>query len=300
MKSLVTGGAGFIGSNLVDKLVQLNHEVIVLDNLSTGKLSNLKKIKNKIKFFKIDILNAKKDINKYFKDVKWVFHMAGKANMIQSESNPMSYFDSNVKGTLNILEASKKAKVKKFIYAASASCYGNPKKFPTKESCNINPQNPYALTKYLGEHLVMSWAEIYNMPNISLRFFNIYGPKSTSNYGAVFSVFLNQKAIKKPLTVTGDGKQTRDFLHVLDLVNAMIEIAKNRKNGEIYNLGSGLETSINLLAKLIGGPKVFVRKRKEETYRSLANISKIKNHFNWRPKISLKKGVESLLKDITN
>ena len=196
MKSLVTGGAGFIGSNLVDKLVQMNHEVIVLDNLSTGKLSNLKKNKNKIKFFKLDILNKKKNINKYFKNVKWVFHMAGKANMIQSISNPISYFDTNVVGTLNVLEASKKAKVKKFIYAASASCYGNPNKFPTKESCNINPQNPYALTKHLGEQLVMNWAKIYSMPNISLRFFNIYGPKSTSDYGAVFSVFLNQKEKK--------------------------------------------------------------------------------------------------------
>ena len=302
MKCLVTGGAGFIGSNLVDQLVKSGHQVTVLDNLSTGRLSNLNQIKNKIKFINIDISSKKKSIKKYFKKIDWVFHLAGIADIVPSITNQNIYFKTNVKGTLNILEVSKKAKVKRLIYAASASCYGIPKKYPTNEKTEIDPQYPYALTKLIGEQLVIHWAKIYNMPNISLRFFNAYGPRSrtTGAYGAVFGVFLAQKLAKKPLTIVGDGNQTRDFIHVSDLVDAIIKSAKKGKIGEIYNIGSGRETSVNFIANIIGGKKINIPKRPGEPDRSQADITKIKTHLNWMPKMPIIKGINLLLKNINN
>ena len=198
MKSLVTGGAGFIGSNLVDKLVQFDHKVTVLDNLSTGQLSNLKRVKNKIKFINIDISKSTENLKKYFNGIDWVFHLAGLADNIPSVKNPELYFSTNLKGTLNVLEASKKKNIKKFVYAASASCYGIPKNYPTIENSKIDPIFPYALTKYLGENLVIHWGKVYSMPNISLRFFNAYGPRAgiKGPYGSVFGIFLGQKLAK--------------------------------------------------------------------------------------------------------
>ena len=300
MKCLVTGGAGFIGSNLVDRLVKLGHQVIVLDNLSTGQLSNLFQVKNKIEFVNVDIASSENSIAQYFNDVDWVFHLAGFADIVPSIKNPYSYFQTNTKGTLNILEAAKKIKIKKLIYAASASCYGIPEKYPTDEKSKIDPQYPYALTKFLGEQLVIHWAKVYHMPNISLRFFNVYGPRSrtTGAYGAVFGVFLAQKLAEKSLTIVGDGKQTRDFIHIFDLVDAVVKIAQNGKNGEVYNVASGQETSINSVADIIGGNKVKIPKRPGEPDRSLADISKIKAHFNWQPKITINEGIKMLLKNI--
>ena len=299
MTSLVTGGAGFIGSNLVEKLVLLNHQVIVLDNLSSGRLSNLDKVKNKIKFIKVD-LSKKKDLSKYFKKVDWVFHLAGIADVVSSINNPTNYFNSNVVGTMNVLEAAKKNNTKKLIYASSASCYGIPEKYPTNEKSRIDPQSPYALTKYLGEQLVMHWAKVYNMPNISLRFFNIYGPKSSPKnaYGSVFNIFLAQKLVKKPLTIVGSGEQTRDFLHVFDLVDAIIQAAKIGKSNEIYNVASGNEVTINSIAKKISENHVHVPERPGETHRSLGDISKIKSDLGWKPKILLEEGLKILLENI--
>ena len=302
MKTLVTGGAGFIGSNLVDDLVRLDHEVVVIDDLSTGQMSNLDKVKNKIKFINIEISNNGEAIHKYFKNVDWVFHMAGRADIIPSVTNPNSYFQSNVKGTLNILEASRKAKIKKFIYAASASCYGIPERYPTDEKSKIDPQYPYALTKFLGEQLVIHWAKVYGMPNVSLRFFNAYGPRSrtTGAYGAVFGVFLAQKLAEKPLTIVGDGNQTRDFVHVYDVVNAIIIAAQKGKQGEIYNVGNGKEISVNFIADIIGGNKVGVPKRPGEPDKSIADITKIRTQLNWQPRISINQGIEMLLKNIND
>ena len=302
MKCLVTGGAGFIGSNLVEKLVKLKHEVIVLDNLSTGRFSNLNKFISQIVFYKVDITKKKNLLDSYFNKVDWVFHLAGLADIVPSIENPEKYFNSNVVGTLNILEKSRKAKIKKFIYAASASCYGIPIKYPTNEDSKIKLEYPYALTKNLGELLVMHWAKIYKMPNISLRFFNVYGPKSrtTGAYGAVFGVFLAQKFAKKPLTVVGDGKQTRDFIHVYDLVDAIVLTAKKSKINQIFNLASGIETSINHIAKIIGGEVVNIPKRPSEPDRSLGSIKKIKKQLKWKPKISINKGVRMMLNIIEN
>ena len=302
MKFLVTGGAGFIGSNLVDQLVKLDHEVIVLDNLSTGNLSNLSSVKNKIKFIKLDISKPLNSINKYFKNVDNVFHMAGLSNMQSSILNPKEYFRSNVTGTLNVLEASREAKVKKFIYAASASCYGIPEAHPASEKSRINIRYPYALTKFCGEQLVINWAKIYSMPNVSLRFFNVYGPRSNtkSGYSSVFGVFLTQKFSNKPLSIVGDGTQTRDFIHVYDLVEAMIKICKKGKNGEIYNVGSGKETTVNSIADLIGGKKTSIPRRSGETDRSLADISKIQRQIKWQPKITIPEGIKMLLKNFSS
>ena len=296
VKSIVTGGAGFVGSNLVDRLVKERHKVIVLDNFISGSRSNLSHhSKKNVKIIKIDISNNR-NLYKYFKGVSYVFHLAGLAEIIPSIKNPRKYFINNTLGTLNVLEAAKKAKIKKFIYAASSSCYGSPKKFPTKENEKIDTKHPYAFTKFLGEEAVMNYANFFNMPNISCRFFNVYGPRlnTRGQYGAVFGNFLKQTQNKKPLTIVGNGNQTRDFIHVDDLTNAFIKLIKSKLRNKIYNLGSGKETSINKIAGIIGGKKTFIPKRPSEPNRSLASISKIKKDINWKPKISINDGVKKL------
>ena len=295
---LITGGAGFIGSNLTLSLLQKRKKVIVLDNFSTGRKSNLVKHKN-LKLINCDISNYN-SIEKYFKNVKYVFHLAGLADIVPSIENPDKYFRSNVQGTLNVLEASKKFKIKKLIYSASASCYGFPKKYPTSENEKLKPMYPYALTKLQGEQLVMHYNKIYNLPSISLRFFNIYGPKSRTSgtYGAVFGVFLAQKLSGKPLTIVGNGNQTRDFLFVDDLVDLLVKTIHSSLRGKIFNVAGGKEVKVNKIAKLIGGKVVNIPKRPGEPDRSLANISLIKKYVNWRPTTSIEKGVSILLNNI--
>ena len=300
MRSLVTGGAGFIGSHLVDLLVKKGHKVTVLDNFSTGRKSHLSHHKSKnVKIVKIDISKNNK-LDKYFRGVHYVFHLAGIADIIPSIANPRKYFDSNVVGTINVIQAAKKTKIKKFIYAASASCYGIPKKFPTKENSTIQPMYPYSFSKWQAEELIMHWSRVYNLPAISLRFFNAYGPRSRTSgtYGAVFGVFLAQKLAKKPLTVVGNGKQTRDFIYVSDLVQVILKASQSNKVKKIYNVGGGREVTVNKIAKLIGGKKVYISKRPGEPDRSLADISKIKKDLKWKPKISIEKGVGNLLKEL--
>ena len=302
MKCIITGGAGFIGSNLADKLHSLGHNIIVIDNLSTGVKKNLNHIKKGIKFVNHDISKNTKNFKKIFKGADWVFHLAGLADIVPSIKNPALYFKSNVEGTLNVVNASKDNNVKKLVYAGSASYYGLPKKFPIMENARLETRYPYALTKYLGEKIVLNWASIYGAKNVSLRFFNVYGPRSrtTGAYGAVFGVFLAQKISNKPLTIVGNGKQTRDFVHVYDLVNGLILAAKKGKPGEAYNIGGGKEVSVNKIANLIGGKKTYIPKRPGEPSRSLASIKKIKKHLGWRPKISIEQGISHLLKNISN
>lgn len=296
-KSIVTGGAGFIGSNLVDVLVKKGHRVIILDNFISGKKVNLRHHKKKnVKIIKLDISKSKK-LNNYFKDADYVFHLAALAEIIPSIKNPKKYFLNNVIGTLNILEAARNTKIKKLIYAASSSCYGIPKKFPTSESDKIDLKHPYALTKFLGEILVIKYASIFKMPNISFRFFNVYGPRlnTTGQYAAVFGNFLKQKKNKKPLTIVGDGKQTRDFIYVDDLIDAFLKVIKTPLTNKIYNLGSGKETSINEIASLFGGKRIFIPKRPGEPKRSCANINKVKRDLKWHPKIYISKGIDKIL-----
>lgn len=298
-KCLITGGAGFIGSNLADYLVHNGYDVKIIDNFSTGTLHNLKNLTNKIELKKIDITNLKKLTNE-FKGIDVVYHLAGLADIVPSIDNPVKYYETNVTGTLNVLQAARKYKINKLIYAASASCYGIPKKFPTNEKSPIDINYPYALTKFLGEQLVLNWAKVYKMNNVSIRFFNVYGPRSrtTGAYGAVFGVFLAQRLSKNPLTIVGDGKQTRDFIHVFDLVNAIEKASRLGKKGTVYNLASGKETTINYIANLIGGKKIYIPMRPGEPNRSLADISKIKKDLKWKPTISIDKGVKMLLNNI--
>ena len=297
-RSIITGGAGFIGSNLTDHLVRIGHKVIVLDNFVSGKKKNLSHIrKQEVKIIKIDISKSK-NLDKYFKGAHYVFHLAALAQIIPSIKNPKKYFKNNVIGTLRVVEAAKRAKIKKFVYAASSSCYGTPKKLPTSEKDKIDLKNPYAATKFIGEEIVMRYALMFKMPNISLRFFNVYGPRLniSGQYSAVIGNFLSQKKNNKALTIVGDGKQTRDFIHVDDLINACVKVIKSKKINKIYNLGSGKKTSINTIAKIFSGKKKFIANRLGEAKNSLADISKIKKDTKWKPAISIEEGIKRLLK----
>jgi UDP-glucose 4-epimerase len=236
----------------------------------------------------------------FFKGVDWVFHLAALADIVPSIETPGKYYQSNVNGTFNILEACRKYNVNRVVYSASSSCYGIPDEYPTKETAEIWPQYPYALTKYLGEQLVMHWCQVYNLPAVSLRFFNVYGPRSRTSgtYGAVFGVFLAQKLAKKPYTVVGDGTQTRDFTFVSDIVNAIIAAAESDVSGEIINIGSDNTYSVNRLVELLGGDVVHIPKRPGEPDCTWADISKAKTMLNWSPKVSLEEGVAILLENI--
>ena len=300
MKVIVTGGAGFIGSHLVESLIRLNHNVIVLDNFSTGRFENIKHLKKKIKIIRCD-LSEKGRWEKSFKNVDWVFHLAALADIVPSIQKPETYFRSNIVGTHNILVNAVKFKVKRFIYTASSSCYGIPKKFPTKENEKIDTQYPYALTKRLGEELVLHFSKIYKLKSISLRFFNVYGTRSRTSgtYGAMFGVFLAQKLKGFPLTIVGNGKQTRDFTYVTDAVDSLILAAKSKFSGKIYNVGSGKTVAINKIIKLLNVKEtIYIPKRPGEPDCTFADIKKIKKELKWRPKISIEDGVKKLLKEI--
>ena len=302
MKTVVTGGAGFIGSHLVDKLLDLKHNVTVLDNFSTGRPDNLSHIKDKIKLINCDISKKDKWLDE-FKDVDWVFHVAGLADIVPSIQNPISYFEANVLGTLNIAEICKKNKIKRVIYLASSSCYGIPKEYPTSEKAKIKPEYPYALTKLLGEQIMLHWSKVYDLPVTSLRLFNVYGTRSRTSgtYGAVFGVFLAQKLARKAFTVVGDGSQTRDFTYVSDVVRAIISAVKSSKIGEIFNVGSGQSVSVNRIVKLLGAEKItYIPKRPGEPDKSLASINKIKKELGWEPKTSLREGLNKTIEWFKN
>ena len=300
MKSLVTGGAGFIGSHLVDALFGLGDEVIVLDNLSTGRLENLAHLLDKISFINCD-LSSSTEWSAEFANVDRVFHLAALADIVPSIKNPGEYYRSNVDGTFNVLEASRRADIDKFVYVASSSSYGIPRIYPTPEDAAIDPQYPYALTKYMGEELVLFWSQLYNLSTISLRLFNVYGPRSrtSGSYGAVFGVFLAQKLAGKPYTVVGNGQQTRDFTFVSDIVTALIAASTSKKTGRAYNVGSGRTVSINHIVDLLGGDKEYIPKRPGEPDCTFADISRITQEIGWKPLVSIEDGVTELLKDLS-
>jgi len=263
MKCIVTGGAGFIGSHLVTLLLEEGHSVTVLDNFSTGRPENLDHLKGNenIKLVQVDITELD-EIKPYFVGVDWVFHLAALADIVPSIEQPIKYYNSNVMGTAMVLEASRLANVKRFIYTASSSCYGIPDNYPTEEIAEIRPQYPYALTKWLGEQTVFHWSKVYKLPIISLRLFNVYGPRSRTSgtYGAVFGVFLAQKLNNSPFTVVGDGSQTRDFVFVTDVARAFLMSARSSITGESFNVGAGSPKSVNNLIDLLGGDRVYIPK----------------------------------------
>lgn len=301
MKAIVTGGAGFIGSHMVDLLIDRNFEVTVIDNLANGQLQNIAHHKEKVTFLNIDISDYSINLDEYFKDVDYVFHYAALADIVPSINNPLKYHKANVDGTINVLQASKKSKnLKKFVYAASSSCYGIPEVYPTPETSPIKPEYPYALTKALGEQYVMHWGDIYDMPVISMRFFNVYGirHRTSGAYGAVFGVFLAQILNNKPLTIVGDGEQTRDFTYVTDIVDACYAMAISDITGEIFNVGSDNTYSVNYLAQLLGGEKVYIPKRPGEPDCTYADITKLKEAIGWTPKVKFEDGVKIMLENI--
>jgi len=301
LKIIVTGGAGFIGSHLVESLVNQGREITILDNFTTGRYENLKHLSNNpnIRIINTDISKFS-NIQQYFENVDWVFHLSALADIVPSIVYPLPYHHSNVDGTIAVLEASRKANVKRFIYAASSSCYGIPDVYPTPETAPIRPMYPYALTKYLGEQYVLHWNKVYNLPCISLRLFNVYGPRArtTGTYGAVFGVFLAQKLAGKPFTVVGDGTQTRDFTYVTDVVDAFVKAAESDISGEVFNVGSGGTYSVNELVGYLGGTVEFIPKRPGEPDCTFADISKITRRLGWGPKMSFKNGVKKILEHI--
>lgn len=297
--ALVTGGAGFIGSHLVDALLAENISVRVVDNYSTGRPENLAHVSGRVEVIEADISKSG-SWQKGFQGADWVFHLGALADIVPSIQRPEDYFLANVNGTFNVLEAAKHAGVKRFVYAASSSCYGIPDSYPTAETAEIRPQYPYALTKRLGEELVMHWAQVYQLPAVALRLFNVYGPRSRTSgtYGAVFGVFLAQKLAGKPFTVVGDGTQTRDFTYVTDVANAFLTAAQSSARAEVFNVGSGQTISVNRLVELLVGEVTYIPKRPGEPDCTFADISKIRHELKWQPKVNIEKGVEQVLANI--
>lgn len=301
MDCLVTGGAGFIGSHLVDRLLAGGHQVRVLDNFATGRPENLAHLRQAtgLSLAQVDVADAAA-IQDLFVGVDWVFHLAALADIVPSIQRPLDYHRANVDGTVNVLEAARLTGVKRFVYAASSSCYGIPDVYPTPETAPVRPQYPYALSKYLGEEMVRHWAQVYHLPAVSLRFFNVYGPRARTSgtYGAVFGVFLAQKLNGLPYTVVGDGTQTRDFTFVTDVAAACAAAAASDVVGEVLNVGSGHTYSVNRLVELLGGPVTYIPKRPGEPDCTFADIGKIRRVLGWEPKVSFEEGVATMLQHI--
>jgi UDP-glucose 4-epimerase len=299
---LVTGGAGFIGSHLVDRLLAGGRSVRVLDNFAVGRRANLKQHEGnpRLQVVEGDVADPN-TVTAAAAGAERVFHLAARAEIVPSIQDPTAYFRANVDGTFCVLEAARRQGVGRFVYAASSSCYGIPSIYPTPETAPADVRYPYALTKYLGEQLVMHWAQVYAFPAASVRLFNVYGPRSRTSgtYGAVFGVFLAQLLARQPLTIVGNGEQTRDFTFVSDVVDAFIAVAESQKSGEIYNVGSGKPVSVNELVHLLGSPaSVHIPKRPGEPDCTWADISKITREIGWHPKVSFADGVKVMRQNI--
>lgn len=299
-KVIVTGGAGFIGSNIVDALIERGDEVIVIDNFSTGKRENLNP---KAKLFEVDLRDLEK-IKPIFEGVDFVFHEAALPRIPLSIAKPAETNDINVGGTLNALIAAKDAKVKRFIYAASSSAYGSDVGLPMREDMKTDPANPYGLQKYVGEMYCRIFYKIYGLPTVELRYFNVYGPRQAKDgaYATVIGIFLTQKAQGQKMTITGDGGQTRDFTHVSDVVRANMLAMESDKlgHGEVINIGAGKNHSINEVAKLIGGETTYIDERPGEMRDTRADYSKAKEILGWEPKVTLEQGIKMLLESENN
>jgi UDP-glucose 4-epimerase len=298
---VVTGGAGFIGSHLVGRLAADGHEVVVLDDLSTGRRANLEAIAGGVCFHEVDVADADA-VTPLLEGADWVFHLAALADIVPSIERPLDYHRANVVGTAAVLEAARAAGVSRFVYAASSSCYGIPDAYPTAEDAPIRPQYPYALTKWLGECQVLHWAQVYGLPALSLRFFNVYGPRARTSgtYGAVFGVFLAQKLAGKPFTVVGDGTQTRDFTYVADVADACVTAAASSVEGVAINVGSGAPTSVNRIVELLESPVgvVHLPRRPGEPDATWADVSRARELLGWQARVPIEEGVARMLEQI--
>ena len=301
MRAIVTGGAGFIGSHMVDLLVSRDIDVTVIDNFSTGRLDNLEHHRGRsgLIVHAADLSALPADCS-WFEGVDYVFHFGGMGDIVPSIERPLEYMRANVTGTAAVLEASRRAGVRKLVYAASSSCYGASPPLPTTEDAPISPEYPYALSKYLGECAILHWARVYELPVVSLRIFNAYGTRSrtTGAYGAVFGVFLAQRLNGHPLTVVGDGTQTRDFVFVTDVARAFLQAAESPVQQQVYNVGAGSPQSVNRLVELLGGDVVHIPKRPGEPDCTWADIRKIRAALGWEPRISFEEGVAQMLRSI--
>lgn len=299
--AVVTGGAGFIGSHTVDLLVSEGFRVHVIDNLSGGRLLNLEQHRNnpQVVCDQRDIRSLRPD-DAFFRGARYVYHFAGIGDIVPSIDHPLEYMSTNVLGTVHVLEAARHAGVEKLVYAASSSCYGIAEELPTTESAPIRPQYPYALSKFQGEQAVLHWGQVYRLPVNVIRIFNAYGLRSRTSgaYGAVFGVFLAQKLAGKPLTIVGDGSQSRDFLYVTDVARAFYAASRTERVQEIYNLGAGRPKSVLHLADLLGGPRLHIPKRPGEPDCTWADITKITAELGWAPQISFEEGVRTMLSHI--
>ena len=299
MKCLVTGGAGFIGSNLVDRLIDEGIEVIVIDNLSTGKKEN---INPKAKFIACDIAQTKMDfLIKQIEGVDVLFHLAALARVQPSIDDPIPFNEVNINGTLNVLFAAYKAGVKKVVYSASSAAYGDAEKMPQLETDPTNPLSPYGLQKYVGEQYCKMFSQVYGLDTVSLRYFNVYGERMLLEgaYCLVLGIFARQMLEGKPLTINNDGEQRRDFTYVGDVVNANILAAhhKDKLNGDVINIGNGDNYSVNEVVKMYGGQSTAGQKVLEP-FETLADITKAKKVLGWEPKGNLPVWIEKYKKDL--
>lgn len=306
MRVLVTGAAGFIGSHITGLLLEQGFEVTALDDLSTGNLRNLDLYQSVpgFRFVQADI-RERQSLSQHFAGVDWVMHLAGRSDIVPSIEQPGDYFDVNVNGTLNVLQAAREHGIKRLVYAASSSSYGIPDVYPTPETAPIRPEYPYALTKAMGEELVLHWAKVYQLPAVSLRLFNVYGPRSRTSgaYGAVFGVFLAQYLKGLPLTIVGDGQQTRDFTFVTDVARAFLAAARSDVSGDVFNVGSGNHYSVNYLVELIGGERCYIPKRPGEPGCTFADTTRIRAALDWAPQVRFEEGVavmKQCMKDWTD
>lgn len=298
-RAVVTGGAGFIGSHLVDALLERGAEVVVVDDFATGRMENLGHVAGRITLERCDI-NETARLTGIFERADAVFHLAGLADIVPSIERPTEYFRTNVDGTQSVMEAARAAGVRRVVYAASSSCYGIPDSYPTAESAEIRPQYPYALTKYLGELVALHWSKVYRIPTVALRLFNVFGVRSRTSgaYGSVFGVFLAQKLAGKPFTVVGDGTQSRDFTYVTDVARAFVMAADSDVTGVAINVGSGRPQTVNRLVELLGGSVVSVPKRPGEPESTHADTALANELLGWRTEVSFESGVERVLERI--
>ena len=304
---LVTGGAGFIGSHLVDRLVEEGYEVTVLDDSSTGKIENIQHCLKDVKFnfIKGDVQNSR-DVNRAIKDADVVFHLAAFVNVPLSMENPMLANNINLNGTLNLLQASSKKHIARFVYASTCAVYGEPACLPINEEHQKAPLSPYGISKLAAEQYCKVFNRSFGLKTVCLRFFNVYGPRQAKGpYSAVITCFIDRLRENESPIICGDGEQTRDFLYVEDVVEAcMLSLSSENCIGEIINVGTGTKTTINELANLLRKlmkknriKPIYTAPRKEDIRHSFADIGKAQRILGYNPRVTLEKGLKGLLNE---
>ena len=295
-KAVVTGGAGFIGSHLVDALVLDGYEVHVVDTYVGGRFAD--RVNTRATYHEVYIRSTD-ELQKIFQDAVLVFHTAAVPRVQYSVEHPVETTDVNVTGTVSVLTAAAHAKVKRVVYSASGSAYGEQTVMPLVENMKANPVNPYGLQKYVSEYFMSLWPNVYGVETVSLRYFNVYGPRidASGPYGLAIANFLLAKKEGRPMTIFGDGSVTRDYTHVRDIVRANMLAAesKNVGKGEVINVGAGRNVTIQFLAELVGGEIIYDKPR-IEAHDSRADNRKARELLRWEPEVSLEEGIAELKK----